>query len=222
MPIEKAKTYSDFYYKSHKSEKPKFDQSFKNELPGLLKQYKEKQDSIVFSKILLLIDALIIRMINQLRYKWDYLKRIESTELYNCSIIALHDACCRFEIRNKKSIYSFPIFLKTYINRELQKSFYKEKEESIEYDDENENMAFSYNDKNIDVIAKEDIIEKVNKLSYSGQLKPQYACILKLRLLNKSSSEIAKRMKISVSRSSFLYKKSLIILKRCIKNGEES
>jgi DNA-directed RNA polymerase specialized sigma subunit len=210
-------TYTEYFYEITKAKRQKrCIEAFKKDLPVLIKKYRDTQNKQTFCDILLMIDGLIMRMIFQLREQWKYLKNIEMQELYNTSTIALHNACNKFEIRDENSIYSFPIFLKTYIDRELRKTFLRK----------NDDITDSMRDTDIEEVNKRIVVENIDRriiseivesLVYKGVLKPQYACILKLRMHNKSSSEIAKRMRISISRSSFLYNKSIEILKEKFK-----
>lgn len=218
MSKRHVSTYSDYHYRLTRNKIERNKETFENELPVLLKKYKLDKDRDTFCKILLLIDPLIIRMIMQLKEKWSYLKFHEMDELYNIAVVVLHDSCMKFEIKDAMSIYSFPIYLKTYISREFKKVLFRGDKETISLDSSDAIEEYFRIVKDESEVDKHLINNIVNDLIYKGILTSQYACILKLRLQGKPSNDIAKRMHISVSRVSFLFKKTVLILKEWFMN----
>lgn len=79
-----------------------------------MQEYKRTKDPQYFHKVLARVDLLIGKMIWQERRKYRSLQMVPNQDLYHTSIIALHEALNKFDIR-RSNIHSFPRFLQGYM-----------------------------------------------------------------------------------------------------------
>ena len=94
---------------------------FSPDLAPLIKEYELTKDPTCFYEILLLIDRLVLRMIHQMRSKYNVLKEISMRDLYQTAILSLYEALDKFKI-DRSSVYSFPRYLQGYVQKDLLKA----------------------------------------------------------------------------------------------------
>ncbi len=87
---------------------------FPSNLEYFIKEYQITKEPQYFHKVLARVDLLIAKMIWQERRKSKALQMVSNQDLYHTSIIALHEALVRFDIK-RSSIHSFPRLLQGYM-----------------------------------------------------------------------------------------------------------
>jgi len=191
-----------------------------SELAPLIIKFREKQEPETFCQILLLIDPLILRIVNQLVKKVPHLRDCVRGELYHTAIVATHKAICEFEIRDEKSIYSFPMQLKGKIIYAFKRTFFPKEFyvpiEEFEHFRVNTQWQMPLNESALRLRMVEEALEYLVKNRY---VYPKIKSVIMLRLAGKTHKEVAKITGIPFGTVKYYAVEGIKSLKRLFKKG---
>lgn len=192
------------------------------DLPILLDQLRERRDEKTFCAILRMIDPLVARMVIQLQKKWDYLQVIDANELYHTALIAVHRACLKFKVREPDSIYAFPMYLKSTIAYEFQRTYYKQSF-CVTIDGKFEDFADHMSIPELDARWKKEhrameVRVMFDHLATTKSMKPHVLQVLRLHYIDGLSQiEISKKLMIPFSKAKYWIRQGLKELRHVFK-----
>lgn len=185
--ITKLKNRANTYFDQTKS-----NTIFYGDIILRLYEFKENpEDSKRCFNLMVVLDGLVMRIAFQLKKEYQFIPRdATQAELYNTAFLGVRKACIKFEIRDEKSLYSLPRFLRGYILREFKKEWdgpqRKWQMRNLRYIEEMRHTsddAYNENKRHTRVL--------INELLRRARLDTVTECMIKMRLDGYTTHEIA-------------------------------